>query len=240
MLVEMERCVIMEETLWRRSLGRAGEYGECEIMRRVLFVDGCVRGEQSRTLALAKGFLEELVKRSGEWQVETADLNAMGIRPLNEETLREREAGAGAFEGAMFEPAKQFRDADLIVFAAPFWEGTFPAAVHTYLEHICVTGLTFSMGGGGYEGLCRGKRAVLITTRGGIYETGAAVADDHAYGYLKTILTMLGIEKLSLAAAEGLDIQGADVEGLLLKAREGLARLAEEICGDWEPAGGND
>ena len=192
-----------------------------------LFVDACIRGEASRTLGLARSFLDELARALPELELETVELNRVRPRPLFEDTLaRREEAAQRGFDGPEFALARQFREAELLVLAAPFWEGTFPAAFHAYWEQVCVAGLTFLLDETGYRGLCRGKRAVFITTRGGIYETGPAVADNHAPGFLRTVLTMLGIPRLDVVAAEGLDMVGVDAAGALGAAREKLTALA--------------
>ena len=194
---------------------------------KLLCVNGCIRGAVSRTWGLAQGFLEQLEKRVPDLACEVVDLNALRLEPLYADTLAAREAAwENGTENTSLALARQFREADFIVLAAPFWEGTFPAALHTYLEHICVSGLTFSLSEKGYQGLCCGQRAVLITTRGGIYESGPAQKDNHAPAFLTTVLTMLGIPRLDVVAAEGLDIWGFDVEGALAKAREELKTLA--------------
>ena len=195
----------------------------------LLFINGCVRGECSRTLALAQHFIRSYREKHPETTVQTADLNALRLYPMFEDTLRCRDAAIGHWDGPMFAPAREFRDADMIVLAAPFWEGTFPSAVHTYLEHICVTGLTFDCTEKGYVGLCHAKKAVFVTTRGGIYESGPSAQDDHAEEYLGSILHMLGIPELHTLAAEGLDIAGADTEAILSSARQKAENLAAAL-----------
>ena len=106
-------------------------------MKTVLFIDGCVRGRQSRTRILADAFIRELSRIRDDIRIETADLNQLALQPLNEFTLREREDASKNFDAPVFDAAKQFKEADLLVIAAPFWEGTFPAALHTYMEHVC-------------------------------------------------------------------------------------------------------
>lgn len=198
-------------------------------MKRLLFVNGCIRGAQSRTLELAHKFLHAYRETHPDVQVETVDLNALRLQPLYEDTLAARNDAAGRWEEPMFDLARQFRAADLIVLAAPFWEGTFPAAMHTYLEHICVTGLTFDCTDVGYIGRCQAEQAVFFTTRGGIYEEGAAVEDDHAGPFLRSMLGMLGVQTLHTVAAEGLDIQGFDAESALENAIRRAEKLARAL-----------
>ena len=197
---------------------------------QILFVDGCVRGAVSRTRRLANAFLDALCARFPDARVETADLNALRPLPLFGDTLAARDAAMGDWAQPCFDAARQFREADLIVFAAPFWEGTFPAALHAYLEHICVTGLTFGYAADGTpEGYCRAACAVFFSTRGGIYSSGPARADDHAEAFLGSIVHLLGIPRMDTITAEGLDIIGADVEGILAEAETRARALADRF-----------
>lgn len=199
---------------------------------RILFVDGCIRGAQSRTRMLAQTFLDTLTARKPDCTVEIADLNELRLVPLFGDTLAERDAAAAKkdWTNPWFTQAVQFQQADLIVLAAPFWEGTFPAAMHTYIEHICAAGLTFKYGEDGSQiGLCQAKRAVFFGTKGGIYSQGTAREDDFAARFLKTNLRMLGIPQLDVVEAEGLDIDGADVEEILEQAKEQARALAQQL-----------
>lgn len=198
----------------------------------ILFVDGCIRGAQSRTRTLAQAFLDELTALYPSDTVETADLNTLRLVPLFGDTLAERDAAVARqdWDNPWFTQAVQFQRADGIVLAAPFWEGTFPAALHTYIEHICAAGLTFRYGEDGAQiGLCRAKRAVFFGTKGGIYSQGAAQEDDFAARFLRTNLRMLGIPRLDVIEAEGLDIDGADVEALLNDAKRQARALARQF-----------
>lgn len=197
-------------------------------MKKVLFIDGCIRGSESRTLKIADAFLDE-IQKTNEAEIERVNLNEARIEPLFEDTLQTRENALGDWSNPVFSLATEFKRADLIVLAAPFWEGTFPSAVHAYIENICVSGLTFELTENGYHGLCKAKNAVFITTRGGIYETGEAKKNDHAEAFLTTVFNMLGIEKLYTVSAEGLDIIGADVKSKVETAEKQAKALASEI-----------
>ena len=198
---------------------------------KVLFVNGCLRAEKSRTLKIAECFLEAFSAVHQDVEIVTEDLNEMRLEPLYHDTLEARNEAAerSEWDNEMFAPARRFKSADLVVIAAPFWEGTFPAAVHTYIEHICVTGLTFECTERGYEGCCNAENTAFITTRGGIYSEGDAVGDDHAAPFLQSVLKMLGIKYLHLIDAEGLDIPGCDIDSKLGAAKADAERLAKNI-----------
>lgn len=198
----------------------------------LLFVDGCIRGAQSRTRVLAQAFLDALTNLQPDCTVETADLNVLRLVPLYGDTLAARDQAVSQqdWSNPWFTEAVRFQKADRIVIAAPFWEGTFPAALHTYIEHICAAGLTFRYGEHGEQiGLCQAARAVFFGTKGGIYSQGPAREDDFAARFLRTNLRMLGIPQLDVIEAEGLDIDGNDVSAILADA---TAR-AQALATDW-------
>ena len=150
---------------------------------------------------LAQTFLDTLTVLQPDCTVETADLNALRLVPLYGDTLAARDAAVSQqdWSNPWFAEAVRFQKADRIVIAAPFWEGTFPAALHTYIEHICAAGLTFRYGEHGEQiGLCQASRAAFFGTKGGIYSQGPAREDDFAARFLRTNLRMLGIPQLDV------------------------------------------
>ena len=193
-------------------------------MKSILFVNGCIRGEESRTLLMARRFLDCL---RGKYEI--TEVNGLCL-PLDREALKKRDrlAAQGNWDDPVFDEARRFMQADAVVLAAPFWEGTFPAAVHAYIEQICVTGLTFGYREDGTaEGYGKAKRAIFFSTRGGIYSEGPNKKDDHAGKFLDSVFRMLGIQRTDVVTAEGLDIIGNDV-GLIM---DQAVREAELLAG---------
>ena len=102
-------------------------------------INAAVRAD-SRTKILTDYLLSKL-----EGNVETIDLNAQKLQPLDDKTLAQRDAliKEKHFDYPMFDLAKQFMAADIIVMCAPMWDLSFPAALKQYIEHINVLGVTF-------------------------------------------------------------------------------------------------
>ena len=90
-----------------------------------------------------------------------------GCGPLDGALLRERDRlrAAGALDRPRFDYARQFAGAEHVVFAAPFWDMSFPTFLKVYIEDISVEGITFHTVETGLEGLCGGKKLILLTTR---------------------------------------------------------------------------
>ena len=196
-------------------------------MENLLFVNACVRGEKSRTLQLARRFLEAYQAKHPDTAVTERDLCADRLQPQYPEVLAERDAlwSAGRLDQPMFDPARQFAAADKIVVAAPFWDLCFPAVLKIYLERVSVTDITF-----GYDeqeamvGLCKASSLLLITTRGGNY---AGTELEMGTPLLKALCTMYGIPKFTCLDAEGLDDVRNDREAILASALARAEALAE-------------
>ena len=79
-------------------------------MENLLFINACVRGERSRTLKLARRFLDAYRASHPDTVITERDLCADRLQPQYPEVLAERDAlwSAGKLEQPMFEPARQF------------------------------------------------------------------------------------------------------------------------------------
>lgn len=177
-------------------------------MDNILFVDSAAR-KDSRTRVLCRHLLERL-----DGNVTHLTLNDAEIPSLTEELIdfRAECSARGDFSDAIFDYARQFKDADTIVICAPFWDGSFPAVLKKYIESLCVTGLTFYYTDEGVpRGLCKAKRLFYVTTAGGpIYD------DFFGYGYIKSLAgNMFGIEKTYFVKAENLDIDTSDADAIM-------------------------
>lgn len=198
-------------------------------MENLLFVNSCVRGEKSRTLKLARRFLERYQAAHPDTVVTEVDVCAHRLPPQYPEVLAERDElwNAGKLDDSVFAPARQFAAADKIVMAAPFWDLSFPAALKIYLERISVTDITFGYDADGKGiGLCKASKLLYITTRGGYY---AGTPQDIATAHIKGLGVMYGIPDVCFLDAEGLDDIRNDKEALLAAAMERADALAEEF-----------
>lgn len=184
----------------------------------ILFVNACVRPD-SRTKQLADYLLEKL-----DGTVTEVRLGTENIQPLCRETLEQRNTllAEGKPDAPPLRYARQFAEADVVVVAAPYWDLSFPALLKAYVEAINVTGVTFVYTEDGRpRGLCRAKKLYYVTTAG-----GPILSDDYGYGYLESVCRMFyGIPESHQIKAQGLDIIGADVEGILEAARAKVDRL---------------
>lgn len=184
-------------------------------MNKILFIDATMR-ECSRTALLARYLLKKL-----DGDVIPVRLCDTVIPSLDEETLSRREGDRerNCFDAPYYENARNLREADIVVIAAPFWDNSFPAVLKKYIESVCVNGLTFRYSDTGIPiGLCAGKKLYYITTSGG-YITPETKA--FSYGYVKSVFCgLFGIRESQLFKAEGLDIWGSDVNSIIAETEK--------------------
>ena len=180
-----------------------------------LFVNSCVR-KGSRTKRLA-GIL--LGKLGGE--IEEINVSDITFPTVDEEFLKKRDGliASNKWDDPLFKYARQFAEADQIVIAAPYWDLSFPAALKQYFEQINVIGITFEYSPEGTPiSKCRAEKLYYVTTAGGTF-----VPEDYGFGYVKALAQgFYGIQDVRLIKATGLDIYGADVEGIMQDAIESI------------------
>ena len=181
---------------------------------KILFINACVR-EDSRTLELTKCLLENL-----HGEVTEVNLYAENILPLDAKGLEKRDMND--YSAKEFDLAKQFRDADTIVIAAPFWDLSFPSVLKIYLENITVSGITFEYSKEGIPmGKCNAEKLYYVTTAGGYIGQ-----NNFGFDYVKAVAQgFFGIGEVSFLSAEGLDIYDADVNAIMEAAKARIQQL---------------
>ncbi len=196
-------------------------------MKKVLFVDCCIRREQSRSKELADHFLAE-IKKTEEYEIETLCLMDENLSYFSDGFFFQREhlLEEGKTDHPRFRYAHQFAEADKIVIAAPFWDLSFPALLKVYIENLCVDGITFHTDETGLHGLCKADHMVYLTARGAFYTDSPL---EQGSRYLEQMAVFFGIDQYDCVAAEGLDIGAWPVAELMDKAKVQAAEVAKKF-----------
>ncbi len=96
---------------------------------------------------------------------------------------------------------KQLLGADQIVMAFPMYNFSIPAVVKAWVDAVIQLGKTFKMTeDGGYEGLCQGKRALVLMTTGGDLSQEPANSLNFATPLIQTCMGFMGIESHCITA----------------------------------------
>ncbi len=90
---------------------------------------------------------------------------------------------------------------DTVVIAAPMYNFNIPTQLKNYFDLIARAGVTFRYTEAGPEGLVTGKRAVILSSRGGIHKD---TPSDLLTPYVKLFLGFIGITDVNFVFAEGI------------------------------------
>ena len=196
-------------------------------MSKVLQIDASPRSN-SVSSKLAARFVEG-------WKKKHADVTV----PHHNTTLEKLPYIDEALLGALFTPAEaqtaeqkaqialsdklcdELLEADVLVIAVPMWNLGIPASLKAWVDLISRAGKTFRYTSTGVESLLApGKKAVVVSARGGAYPAGTpAQAWDQVEPYIRTILGFLGFADVTVINADNQNRSG-DAPALGVAAAE--------------------
>jgi FMN-dependent NADH-azoreductase len=110
----------------------------------------------------------------------------------------------------------ELQRADALVIGAPMYNFAAPSQLKSWFDYIARAGATFRYTAHGPQGLLTGKKAYVLTTRGGVHRDAPT---DHLVPYLRTMLGFIGITDVEVIYAEGLAL-GAEPRARALAAAE--------------------
>lgn len=119
------------------------------------------------------------------------------LRPSDAE-LTARQQDALALSNELIE---ELQAHDTIVIAAPMYNFNIPTQLKNYFDLVARAGITFRYTENGPEGLVKGKKVVVLTSRGGIHKD---TPNDLLTPYLTLFLGFLGMTDVQFVFAEGI------------------------------------
>jgi len=197
-------------------------------MTTVLQIDSSPLDEDSVSRQLTREFVERL--RAGETGARVihrdlggSDLphltrNAIGALRGGQAANDEQQAAATRSDALLAE----LEAADIIVIGSPMYNFGITSQLKAWFDHVLRPGKTFRYTEKGPEGLLKGKRAVVIESRGGIYSQGPYAAVDHQEPHLRTLLGFMGVTDVQFVHAEGLGMGPESRERGLATARAAI------------------
>jgi FMN-dependent NADH-azoreductase len=180
---------------------------------KLLHIDSSILGEASASRKLSSAIVSALTDAAPAVQVTRRDLDAEPLPHLDsrliaaagpdgladEATRAAIEQGANALE--------EFLAADIVVIGAPMYNFSIPSQLKAWFDRILVAGKTFRYTESGPEGLARGKRVIVASSRGGAYGAGSPAAPfDFQETYLRAAFAFIGIDTVEFVRAEGLAV----------------------------------
>jgi FMN-dependent NADH-azoreductase len=197
-------------------------------MSRVLIIESSARQQDSVSRQLTRQFINQWGALHPSDEITVRDLAVNQVPHLDSYLLggwTKPQDQRSAVEQVALDRSNELTEelvaADVVVLAAPMYNFTIPSTLKSWFDHVLRAGVTFKYGDTGPQGLLTGKRAFVLTARGGIY---AGSTLDHQEPYLRQVLGFVGIHDVTFIHAEGLNM-GADFSEKGLNQAE--ARLAQ-------------
>ncbi|WP_108445395.1 FMN-dependent NADH-azoreductase [Halomonas denitrificans] len=199
---------------------------------RALILTSSILGEHGQSNALAEHFRHEAAARDG-LTLTVRDLVAEELPHLTQPELASWQAPADersdeqrALAARSDDLIRELKEHDVVVLAVPMYNLGVPSQLKAWFDRVLRAGETFRYTENGPEGLVEGKRAVILTARGGQY---AGTAMDSQTPHLKGMLGLIGITEVDVVFAEGLAMGEAHREAALTEAKQAIAGLVERL-----------
>lgn len=192
-------------------------------MAKVLILKSSVLGSYSQSSALVD-YLNQQWSSKGA-QITVRDLGSEPVPMLDGEIasglrggddLSERQLAALALSNELVAEIKAH---DTIVITAPMYNFSIPTTLKSWIDFIARAGVTFTYTDTGPVGLIEGKRAIIVTTRGGAHKGGTT---DHVVPYLITVLGFIGITDVETVYAESLNMGPDAAEAGISQAKKAI------------------
>ncbi|WP_409279251.1 FMN-dependent NADH-azoreductase [Pseudomonas defluvii] len=199
-------------------------------MSRVLIIESSARQNDSISRQLTRDFIAQWQSAHPTDTITVRDLAANPVPHLDETLLggwMKPQEQRSVEELKALQRSNELTDellaADVLVMAAPMYNFTIPSTLKAWLDHVLRAGITFKYTETGPQGLLTGKRAYVLTARGGIHAGGAS---DHQEPYLRQVMAFIGIHDVTFIHAEGLNMGGDFHDKGLNQAKAKLAAVA--------------
>jgi len=207
-------------------------------MNTLLHIIATPRGADSRTLKVTAAFLEGFRDRHPECRIDTLNLYDEKLPELTARQLDGKYALLGgkdltgelekAWRGIL-KQIERFLSADAYLISAPMWNFSIPYPLKHYIDVILQPQYLFRYTAKGPEGLVKGRKMAVITSRGGDYGEGSPFRPyDFQEPYLKAVFGFAGITDITFINAQPMDALGPEVQAQkIASAREAAKKAAE-------------
>jgi FMN-dependent NADH-azoreductase len=202
-------------------------------MSTVLVLNSSASGDASVSKQLVGDAVTRLRTQDPSTRVVTRDLGESPIPHLTQDSaaaLRGAEPTNESQRAALAlsdELVAELKAADTIVIGAPMYNFGITSTLKAWFDYVLRAGITFRYTEAGPEGLLKGKRAIVVESRGGLYSEGPASVMDSQEPHLRTLLGFMGITDVTFVRAEKLAFGPEAREQAIGAARAELGRVIQ-------------
>ncbi len=182
-------------------------------MVNILHIDSSPRGERSHSRELSKEFVSAWKAAHPEDAIAYRDLGHYPVPHVDEAWIAAAFSPPETHTPELTEALRisdelvdEFLAADRYVFGVPMYNFNIPSIFKAYIDQIVRINRTVAIEAEGFKGLVKGKKAVIITARGGDFSaTSPFIAYDFQEPYLRTIFGFIGLTDIQFINANSLN-----------------------------------
>jgi FMN-dependent NADH-azoreductase len=176
---------------------------------KLLRIDSSAR-RNSISRQLTQKFAEVWKKENPEGEVIERDLAQTTLPHITDEWMLAAHSDPATLTPAQRETlaisdalVDELLAAETIVIGAPMYNLTVSAPLKGWIDQIVRAGRTVLWSASGAEGVLKGKKVFVLTSRGGSFRPGTPTAQyDHQEPYLRHILGFIGLSDVTFIHAE--------------------------------------
>lgn len=177
-------------------------------MSNVLVLKSSILANYSQSNVLADYFVDQWRQQHSDDKIQVRDLAADPVPVLDGELvgalrpsdapLTPRQQDALELSNTLIE---ELQASDVIVIAAPMYNFNISTQLKNYFDLVARAGVTFRYTEAGPEGLLKGKKVYVLTSRGGIHKD---TNTDLVTPYLRVFLGFIGLTDVEFVFEEGI------------------------------------
>ncbi|MBX8568996.1 FMN-dependent NADH-azoreductase [Pseudomonas cichorii] len=175
----------------------------------ILHIDSSILGDHSASRQLSRSVVQAYQAINADSQVIYRDLASDALSHFSAATLAAAGTPAESRDAAQQQEVdaneailQEFLAADVLILGAPMYNFTIPSQLKAWIDRITVAGRTFRYSEAGPEGLCAGKKVIVVSTSGGLH-VGQPTGVGHEE-LLKALFAFIGVIDLQFVRAHGL------------------------------------
>lgn len=205
-------------------------------MAKLLYIESSPRKSRSKSIEVAKTFLDAYQKKNPGDTIETIDLWQKPLPEFDGYTIdakyqvlhgQDHDSDQAAAWQAVVDVCYEFKSADKYLISLPMWNFGIPYKLKHYIDILAQPGQTFSFDPTtGYSGLVTGKPIAVIYARGGAYSADEAKGMDMQKGYLDLLLGFIGFTDIHNILVEPTLASPEDVNATTESSKNSATTLA--------------
>jgi len=202
-------------------------------MTMALVIDSSSRTNGSITRMMTQQYVAEFKRLNTDHEVCYRDLMKSLVPHLSAEMIEgffspEPSVRAKRATRLSDQLVDEFLAADLLCFAVPVYNFNVPSSLKAYIDQIIRVGRTFTkQADGQLQGLCQGKRAVVLYAMGGMYK---GTEMDLLRPYFNTLAQFLALDDIQFINIQGSSRSGFNRDQQLQVSAEQIRLYLQQEC----------